>query len=453
MQQCFFINVLEAQKVVKEYRDKYNKIEHRLEEHPEILNSFHEDLEDFGSCFGRESKYSSEQILRMIIIKFIETVDYRDLVIRVSGSDFLRNFACIGMGEIMHYSFICSAFKCISSDTWQKMNDLLFASAKEERKISGECLRLDSTVSESNIHYPTDASLLWDSYRVVSRLIRQCNEMEPALNLGYRFHDRKIKRLFTYISTHWSKKARSTRRKVKRYIRQLIERVMVLYEKALSYIKHARDIVFTNVMSSCIIAEIKRVLSLVKNVIDQSYRSAINGEKVPASERTFSIFEEHTELLKRGKANKPVEFGHMVTIGQTREKFITYYNVEKKSRHDIEIKDIALEDHKNKFGSYPSKFTADKNYYVSMDDINQWEEDIDVYAICKKGNRTAEEINREHSKEFQAMQSFRAGCEGSISVLKRAFGLKKCFFKGFKSFAAAVGCIVFCHNLVLLGRL
>ncbi len=64
-----------------------------------------------------------------------------------------------------------------------------------------------------------------------------------------------------------------------------------------------------------------------------------------------------------------------------------------------------------------------------------------------------EEINREHSKEFKAMQSFRAGCEGNISVLKRAFGLKKCFFKGFKSFAAAVGCIVFCHNIVLLGRL
>ncbi len=125
-------------------------------------------------------------------------------------------------------------------------------------------------------------------------------------------------------------------------------------------------------MSSCIIAEIERVLSLVKNVIDQSYRSIINGEKVPATERIFSIFEEHTELLKRGKVNKPVEFGHMVTIGQTREKFISYYNVEEKSRHDTEIKDIALEDHKKKFGSYPSKFTADKNYYVSMDDINQW---------------------------------------------------------------------------------
>ncbi len=239
MQQCFFINVLDAQKVVKEYCDKYNKIAHRLEENPEILNSFHEDLKNFGACFGRESKYSSEQILRMIIIKFIEAVDYRELVVRVSDSDFLRNFACIGMGKIMNCSFICSAFKCISSETWQKMNDLLFSSAMDEGKISGECLRIDSTVSESNIHYPTDASLLWDSYRVVARLIRQCNKMESGLNLGYRFHDRKIKHLFTYISTHWSKKARITKRKVKRYLRQLIERIMVLYEKALSYISHA----------------------------------------------------------------------------------------------------------------------------------------------------------------------------------------------------------------------
>ena len=88
-----------------------------------------------------------------------------------------------------------------------------------------------------------------------------------------------------------------------------------------------------------------------------------------------------------------------------------------------------------------------------MEDISSWEKKIGTYAIAKKGKKTAPEHERESSDEFKMLQRFRAGVEGSISVLKRAFGLRRCFFKGFKSFAASVGCLVFCHNVVLLSRL
>jgi len=85
-----------------------------------------------------------------------------------------------------------------------------------------------------------------------------------------------------------------------------------------------------------------------------------------------------------------------------------------------------------------------------MEDVTNWEKKIETFGIAKKGNRTEAETDREHSFEFRNAQRFRAGCEGSISVLKRAFGLDRCFYKGFKSFAASIGCIVFCHNLVNL---
>ncbi len=185
-------------------------------------------------------------------------------------------------------------------------------------------------------------------------------------------------------------------------------------------------------------------------MVEQSYRAQVLGEKVAASDRIFSIFEEHTELLKRGKARKPVEFGHMVTIGQTKEKFISFYDVRQQSLHDSELRDIALENHKDAFGSYPQHFTADKNYYTSIEDIERWEEEIDWMAIGKKGRRDAAEQAREHSSQFRELQRFRAGVEGTISVLKRAFGLRRCRYKGFNGFAAAVGCMVLCHNLVML---
>ena len=143
----------------------------------------------------------------------------------------------------------------------------------------------------------------------------------------------------------------------------------------------------------------------------------------------------------------------MVSIGQTEEKFISYYCVEEKSRHDIYLGDEALKDHKKKFGSYPTGFAADKNYYGGPEHTAKWEKRITQYAVGKKGRRDEEETVREHSVVFRLLQKFRAGCEGSISVLKRAFGLFRCLNRGFNSFASSIGNTVFCHNLVVLSRL
>ncbi|MFH0919126.1 MAG: transposase [Fibrobacterota bacterium] len=181
-------------------------------------------------------------------------------------------------------------------------------------------------------------------------------------------------------------------------------------------------------------------------------QKANSGVTVPASERIFSIFEPHTELLMRGKAHKPVEFGLMVSIGQTAEKFISFDRIEAKSQHDIQMGDEALKEHKKQFGEYPQEFAADKNYYGGQEHAAKWRERIRVYSVGKKGRRDVVETKREHGAMFRMLQQFRAGCEGSISTLKRVFGLCRCLYKGFNSFASSVGCTVFSHNLVVLCR-
>jgi transposase, IS5 family len=113
-------------------------------------------------------------------------------------------------------------------------------------------------------------------------------------------------------------------------------------------------------------------------------------------------------------------------------------------------KDLVLKDHRERFGAYPKTFAADKNYYTDMEDVAYWEERVATFAVGKKGKRNVSETAREHSDSFRGAQRFRAGSEGSISVLKRVFGLRRCFSKGFKSFASSIGCLVFCHNLVNL---
>ncbi len=376
VQPCFGFNLTTDKKIVREYRDKYERISALLDKTPDILQMVHKDLQQLGSNKGKGSNFSSEQMLRAILVMTIEQLPYRETIIRITESDFLRNFTRIGIGKVMSHPFLCAAFKSISAETWKKVNDLLSKSALKAEKISGEMLRLDSTVCESNIHFPTDAFLLWDTYRVISRLIRQSSTAEPLWDKKNRFHDKKIKKLYVYISTHSNKKSNSTKRRVMAKFKILLTRVRALCETAERYISHGRTIPTYSEKALELLESLTHFHMLGQRVVDQSHRIWLQKEKVPASEKIFSIFEEHTELLKRGKAGKPVEFGHMVSIGQTEEKYISYYDVREKSLHDIEIKTEALKDHKITFSQYPDRFSADKNYYENMEDIEYWEEQI-----------------------------------------------------------------------------
>jgi hypothetical protein len=142
-----------------------------------------------------------------------------------------------------------------------------------------------------------------------------------------------------------------------------------------------------------------------------------------------------------------------VLIGQTAEKFISQYQVMRRRREDKDLVDEVIASHVKTFGAKPDVLAGDKGFYESVKKLTELSEDIETVSICKKGRRTEEERERESSEAFMAGQRFRAGIEGTISVLKRAFKLFRCLFKGFKNYAASVGCAVFCHNLVVLTRL
>lgn len=439
-------------KIYVEFQEKYNRIDRVLDENPAALEAFHADVARHCSDEGRDSTFSSEQFFRMIVIKTIEGLSYRDTIIRVNDSDFLRNFVRIGSADLMSFAALEMAVKCVSAATWDKINAILAGYARRKNKISGKRLRVDSTVCESNIHYPTDASLMWDCCRVASRLMRQCVDADYALDIGVRFHDRKAKQLYTFIATHCGRKTSATKRAVRRRTKKLIasvERVCVVGRR---FVEHAAGIRLVTSEAMGLLEQLRQMLPLSEQVAACAWR-VYQGETVPASERIFSIFEPHTELLKRGKAHKPVEFGHMVTIAQTAEKFISFYRVEQKSRHDIHLGDEALKEHKRLFGTYPQQFTADKNYYGGPEHQKKWQDRIPVYAVGKKGRRDEEETQHEHGVLFRLLQKFRAGCEGSISVLKRVFGLVRCLNRGFNSFASSIGSMVFCHNLVVLSRI
>ena len=193
-QQYFDFTQKSRLKVVNEYREKYKLISHLLDDNPQLVSWVHQDLATLlsDSKQGRKSEYTSEQILRSLLVMFIERDSYRDVVIRIENIEFLQCFVGLGIKPMMDFSFLNKAFGILSDKTWQTLNRLLAQYAKEQEKISSEKLRMDTTVYETNIHYPTDSSLLWDSFRTVARLIRQIQQELPHLPLNHRFHDKSF---------------------------------------------------------------------------------------------------------------------------------------------------------------------------------------------------------------------------------------------------------------------
>ncbi len=434
----------------RKYLEQYEKVNERLLKNHEILDMIHSDLKKMRAPGGMESRYSSDMIMRMLIVKFMEMLSWRDTIVRIENDMVLRNFIGAGFaGKFPNHSYLCGAYKFTKSKTWRLINELLKKDAFKREEISGEKLRADTTLYETNVHYPTDSHQLWDCYRVLVRCIRKFREFYPHMQFGFRFHDKKVKKHYTFISRNSRAKSKSTKRELRKHYHMLIDQIQHACTAAESCIA----MTWNSVEVITPIEELKHYLPIVKQVIYQTEKRINEGIFLPAEEKVYSIFEDHTELIKRGKAGKEHEFGHMVMVAQTGEKFISDYNVMEVKKPDKELVDPILSNHKRTFGAYPEKFAADKGFHESVMKTKELEEDVSLVCIPKKGKRTLAQRLKEHSPVFLEMQKFRAGSEGSISTLKRAFGMRRCLLKTFNTFAASMGCIVFCYNLVLLSKM
>ena len=439
-----------SSKIVVDYRQKYASISQVLEANPRLLTRVHDDLAGVLSLSegGRRSGYTSEQVLRALVVMFVEADSYRGVVIRVANSEFLQNFVKLGPGSMMGFSFLCKAYCAISPETWHAMNRALGQYARREELICADKVRVDTTAVETTIHYPTDSSLLWDSFRTLARLMKSVQPQMHKQGMTHRFHVKKVKKLAHYISRNAAKRSKREQRRVKKVYGTLIERVRWINAIALG----ASKVLQHTLETMDVAAELAHYAPLVARIIEQAQGRIFGGEIVPAGEKIYSLFEEHTELIKRGKAGKPIEFGHKVLFAETGEKFILHYNAYPQQRADKDLIEETLTAHRKLFGHAPGLLAADKGFYENMKQIDAMEKKIDTVSTAKKGRRSPTEHAREHTGDFIDGQRFRAGCEGTISVLKRAFRLHRCPFKGFRNYAACIGCAVFCHNLMLLAR-
>ena len=199
-----------------------------------------------------------------------------------------------------------------------------------------------------------------------------------------------------------------------------------------------------------LVVELGHFEELTRHVLWQASERVLKGCVVSNEDKLFSIFEPHTELLKRGKAGKDIEFGHMIQIQQVGGKFISDYEVFEKKPTEPSLVAIALKSHKALFGHLPVSIAADKGYWSK--DVIDDARGVRIISIPKKGRRNSAEEEREHDPLFRIAQKFRAGVEGSISFLKRCLRLARCMNKGWQNYVSTVGATVLAHNLLVLAR-
>ena len=436
--------------IVQLFREEYKRLNDILQKYPELLEAAHRDLKKLckpGAKRERTPDFTTENLFRAVLVMQIEAIPYREAVVRIAESQTLQHFCRLDKKETINHSLLCSAFNALSPETWQSVNRFFALRMKQEKKIDVDNIRTDTTVVETNIHYPTDSSLLWDTYRTIDRL------WAKTLDLGfgflfpdYRLHPEKVRKLHLDITRFSNSKDRQRKALVKNSYKLLIERT----EETLVKAKRIATILMAsgNEIAAAIGRELSSFFPAMEKVVDAARRRHA-GEKVPVEDKVFSIFESHTELIQRGRRDKPVEFGHKIVLAETVEKFVTDYEVFLKSPSDMTLLEDVVERHKDLFRKYPSGVAADMGFHPGAaefeDLVDEYEGKVEYFGVPGRLREFGDTL-------MSTFQRWRAGIEGTISCLKRAFRLSRSHFKGFRNFCSGVGSAIFCHNLLTMIR-
>ena len=426
---------------------KLKKMSAIIDANPEIVAAVHTDITEGASDSGSHG-ISAERVLRCAVLKQYKQYSYRELWERLEDGVSFRWFTRFYSAPIPHYTTLQKAIKSIKADTWTRINEALLLYAQERKLEKGKSLRVDTTVVETNIAYPLDSRLLWDSIRVLTRLMERSRQVLPELHFAFAKRTRRAKKLCYRIVMAKGPKANHTRQRLYKDLLKVAQEVFRMGNRCL---EEMRKHPVPASLSLC--EELDHYLTLAETAIDQCERRILKEEKVPASEKILSIFEEHTDIIKRGKSQSPTEFGHKVLISTAKSGLITQYQVFRGNPDDANMIPDILAIHEKQYGHAPDKLCGDRRFFSLDNEQLAYQEGVKKVSICKPGYRSKDRKQIEKERWFKTLQRFRAGIEGIISALMRSYGLKRCLWKGWQAFQSYVGLSVVTFNLQKIAQL
>jgi len=391
---------------------------------------------------------SAEQVVRATVIKQMEGYSYEELAFHIIDSVCYRNFCHIGFADKgFGKSALCRNIKAISAETWEAINNILVAAAESKGIEKGRQTRIDCTVVSSNIHKPTDSSLLFDCVRVLTRMLGQMNDRYSDIEISFSNHTKRAKRRMLEVMNAKNKK---TRKNPYMDLLKVTNTTVRYAQTAVSLLESMSSHLASLMITAQIDAdELKHVIELTQKVISQTERRVLNGETVPASEKIVSIFEPHTDIIIKDR--RETYFGHKICLSGGASNIITDCLIVDGNPADTDLTSEMLDRHDQIYGRYPLKVALDGGF-ASKDNLASAKgKGIKDVCFAKKRGLKEEDMCRSHFV-YKRLRNFRAGIESGISWLKRCFGLTRCTWKTHRSFKSYVWASIVSANLLTLAR-
>jgi IS5 family transposase len=388
----------------------------------------------------------------MLLLKHVRDWSYETLSREVRANLVYREFTRIGGEKVPDDRTMGNLARQLGPEVIEKLHRRVVDMARESQLAKGRRMRVDTTVVETDIHYPTDSSLLGDGVRVLTRIMKKVTAVAGKAGTQMRDRSRSAKLKVLAIARASRNKTEQGRQKMKKAYGQLLEITSRVAGQAKKF-------------SSEIAARIKRgnlsvlhkakkqldeMIPRVQQVLRQTRERVLHGN-TKAEGKLLSIFETHTEVIRKGKANKPNEFGKLVLIQEAEHQIVTHYQVCEQRPADSTLMETCLEQHVEQFGRAPECMTADAGFFSAANESKA--EQMGVRRVSIPSYDTKSSVRKQRQKQpwFKKLQKWRTGCEGRISVLKRRHGLRRSLYRGPGGIRRWVGLGVIADNLIHIG--
>ena len=399
----------------------------------------------------------AEIVLRMLLLKHIRNWSFDVVEREVRPNLLYREFTRVYAGKVPDSKSLGRQALALGPEVIEQIHQRLVELAVENKVVQGRKMRVDTTVVETNIHYPTDSSLLGDGNRVLTRLMKKVTALAGSVGTKMRDRSRSVKLRVLDIARAARSKVPQSQEKLKQAYRKLLDATGRVVGQAKRFSKEIAEGVkrSTDFMKQAALEglrkEIDTMLPRVKQVIQQT-KARILGGDTHAAGKLFSIFEESTEVIRKGKAGKPNEFGKMVKVQEAENQVVIAFEVYDQRPSDSDLLIPAIEVHEQRMGRIPDLAAGDAGFYSAKNVAKAQQAGVKRVSVPSRSTKSAT-LKREQKKRwFKKGQKWRTGCEGRISVLKRRHGLNRCRYKGTRGMKRWTGPGVIADNLINIGK-
>jgi transposase, IS5 family len=396
-----------------------------------------------------------DRLLRCCVLKHLKGWSFRELARELRCNLIYRRFTHFDADATPDHTIFCRSFAVLNPSVTEKIHERVVGLARRKGVAQGRKFRTDTTAVESNVHYPTDSSLLGDGIRVLSRSLQRIAAECKSGALEVVNHGRAVKHRLLEIS----RAAKSRTKASRRHLRNSYHKLWALTR---SVVRQAGEIVERwqkgklPVIGSLRTVEVqarqlRHFLPLVEKVIVQT-KERVWGGNTHVPDKVLSLFEPHTQVIRKGKAHKPNEFGRLVRLDEVENGIVSGYQILEGNAADTNSWLPAIEHHIACFGEAPQLATADRGFFSAQ---NEWEAEalgVEKVALPACGRLSNKRAKRQKERWFKRALRWRAGSERTISHLKNPFSMKRATYKGDPGFRRYVGWSVITKNLFSIAR-